>query len=118
MRSNMPGDGEYTREDDEERTNDELLIVLREEYEEALLAKDQDRIDDEIAPRFWSRFASYFNQYDVLWEDPERDEHPDHEPRYMLDRSYLGKVQADWMDQVLRGEIEIGDEMDEEPSEY
>jgi hypothetical protein len=53
-----------------------------------------------------------------MWDDPEREVHPDHEPRYMLDESYLGKVQADWMDGVLKGDIEPGDEVDEETPEY
>jgi hypothetical protein len=110
--------GDYEGLPDEERANDELIELLSEEYQQALRDDDRERIDDDIAPRFWARFASYFNQYNVLWEDPERDAHPDHEPRDMLKGSSLGRVQAAWMDRVLRGDIELGDEMDEEPSEY
>lgn len=103
---------------DEDRSDDELLTLLREEYKVALLKGHRDRINNDIAPRFWARFANRFIAYKVLWDDPERDVHPDHEPRYLLDASYLGKVQADWMDRVLKGDIEPGDEVDEEPPEY
>lgn len=118
MREHMTGDEEYSDVSDEERSNDELITLLSQHYEEALLQKDQDRIDNEIAPRFWARFAPYYNEYQALYKDPEQHAHPDHEARYILDDSYLGKVQVDWMDQVLKGEIELGDEMDEDPSEY
>ncbi|OPY67995.1 MAG: hypothetical protein A4E57_01983 [Syntrophorhabdaceae bacterium PtaU1.Bin034] len=101
--------------DDSELTNDELVGRLGEEYEKALRAGDRDRIENDIAPRFWIRFAAYFNQYRAEWKGPSAMLEAD---RYMLDERYLGKVQMDWMDQVLKGEIEIGDEMDEEPSEY
>lgn len=103
---------------DEQRSDDELLTLLSEEYQTALMRRDRDRIDNEIAPRFWARFANRFNAYKVMWDDPEREVHPDHEPRYMLDESYLGKVQTDWMDGVLKGDIEPGDEVDEETPEY
>ena len=46
--------------------------------------------------------------------------HPNPEDKvngYMLDERNLGKVRADCVDQVLKGEIDIGEEMDEEPSE-
>ncbi len=111
-------DDQYAPGSDEERSDDDLVLVLSEEYKVALMHRDRDRIDNNIAPRFWARFAKYYNAYSVLWEDPERDVHPDHEPGYILDVSCLGKVQADWMDRVLRGEIELGDEVDEEPPEY
>ncbi len=100
---------------DYELSNDELIGRLGDEYEKALRAGDRTRIEDDIAPRFWGRFAAYFNQYRMEWKSPDQRMEAD---TYMLDEHYLGKVQMDWMDQVLRGEIDIGDEMDEEPSEY
>ena len=103
---------------DEQRSDDELITLLSDEYQTALSRGDRDRIDNEIAPRFWARFATRFDAYKVMWDDPEREAHPDHEARYILDEAYLGKVQADWMDRVLRGEIVPGDEVDEETSEY
>ena len=103
---------------DEQRPDNQLLTLLSEEYQTALMRHDRDRIDNEIAPRFWARFANRFNAYKVMWDDPEREAHPDHEARYLLDDSYLGKMQADWMDGVLKGDIEPGDEVDEETPEY
>ena len=100
--------------DDSELTNDDLIERLGTEYEEALRTKDETRIEEEIAPRFWARFGPYFNEYDVEWKSPDPLTEAD---RYLLDESQLGKVQMDWMIQVLKGEIAIGDEMDEEPSE-
>lgn len=118
-RNRMPGDSEYTRPSDEGMTNDELITELSQEYETALVNEDYEMIEDDIAPRFWARFAPYYNEYRTLWVNPEQKEHPDNvADRYMLQERNMGKVQMDWMDQVLRGEIEIGDEMDEEPSEY
>lgn len=99
---------------DHQLTNDELIGRLGDAYERALRAGDRDRIENEIAPRFWGRFGPYFNQYRVEWKNPDPMIEAD---RYMLDERYLGKVQMEWMDQVLRGEIDIGDEMDEGPSE-
>ncbi len=99
---------------DSELTNDELIGRLADEYEKARRAGDRDRIENDIAPRFWARFAPYYNQYRSEWKSPDPLLEAD---RYMLDERYLGKVQTEWMDQVLRGEIEVGDEMDEEPSE-
>jgi hypothetical protein len=99
---------------DSELTDDEFMGRLSTEYEEALLTKDETRIEEEIAPRFWARFAPFFNEYEVEWKSPDPRLDAD---RYMLDEKHLGKVQMDWMDQVLRGEIELGEEADEEPSE-
>ena len=100
--------------EDSELTDDELLGRLSAEYEKALLAHDRTRIKEPIAPRFWARFASFFNEYEVEWKSSDSLVEAN---RYMLDERYLGKVQMEWMDQVLKGEIEIGEESDEEPSE-
>ncbi len=101
--------------EDHEHTDDELITKLSEEYEIALNDGDRERIDDDIAPRFWARFGSFFNQYRTMWAHAS--EPDDEKDRYMLSEPFLGKMQMEWMDQVLRGEIELGDEMDEEPSE-
>ena len=106
--------GETYELDDSKLTNDELIGRLGEEYERALLDGDHERIENDISPRFWGRFATYFNQYRVEWKNPDPQGEVD---EYSLDERSLGRVQAEWMDQVLRGEIEIGEEMDEEPSE-
>jgi hypothetical protein len=100
--------------DDEKLTNDELVGRLAAEYDRALREQDETRIAEEIAPRFWARFGPYFNEYEIEWNSPDPMEEAD---SYMLDEGNLGKVQMDWMDQVLKGEIEIGEESDEEPSE-
>jgi hypothetical protein len=100
--------------DDSELTNDDLIGRLGREYDEARRAHDETRIEEEIAPRFWARFGTFFNEYETEWKSSNLRMNAD---RYMLDERFLGKVQMDWMDQVLKGEIEIGDEMDEEPSE-
>ncbi len=100
--------------EDSALTNDELIGRLGEEYERALLDGDRDRIENHIAPRFWARFAPYFNEYRVEYKSPKPDLDAD---AYILDERNLGKVQMDWMDQVLKGEIDIGEEADEEPSE-
>ena len=90
--------------------DDEVLRKLSEEYEEALLAEDRMRIENSIAPRFWQRFGRYFEAYGVEWRDP----HPTTPVTRHLNDSSLGEVQMEWMAQVLRGEIELGDEPDEE----
>jgi hypothetical protein len=84
--------------DDSELTNDEPIGRLGDEYQRALLDGDQERIDNDISPRFWGRFATYFNQYRLEWKNPNPQGEVD---EYMLDEHNLGKVQTDWMDQVL-----------------
>jgi len=89
---------------------DELLEKLSDEYNEALVSGDNMRIENDIAPRFWQRFGRYFHTYAAEWRDP----HPTTPVTRHLGESALGEVEMEWMVQVLRGEIELGDEMDEE----
>ncbi len=86
--------------------DEELLQKLSDEYQEALLADDKMRIENNIAPRFWQRFGRYYHAYSVEWKDP----HPTTPVTRHLSESALGEVEMEWMDQVLRGEIELGDE--------
>jgi hypothetical protein len=119
MRHYVPGEEEYLALDDHKKTNDELLTVLNEEYQDALEKHNHTKIEDQIAPRFWSRFAPYFSEYEALWQGGEHTGRSGKEvDGFMFSREDLGKIQAEWMDQVLRGEIELGDEMNEETSEY
>jgi hypothetical protein len=100
-----------SREEDEHAMPDEeLLARLSDEYQEALLAEDRMRIENQIAPRFWQRFGRYFHTYAVEWKDP----HPTTPVTRHLSDSALGEVEMEWMAQVLRGDIELGDEADEE----
>jgi hypothetical protein len=46
----------------------------------------------------------------VEWKDP----HPTTPVTRYLRDSALGEVEMEWMGQVLQGEIELGDETDEE----
>jgi hypothetical protein len=91
-------------------SDDEFLQKLSDEYQEALLAEDRMRIENNIAPRFWQRFGRYFHAYSVEWKDP----HPTTPVTRHLSESALGEVEMEWMEQVLRGDIELGDETDEE----
>lgn len=91
-------------------TDEELLRKLSDEYEEALSTDDKMRIENRIAPRFWQRFSHYFHTYAFEWKDP----HPTTPVTRHLDGAALGEVEMEWMEQVLRGEIELGDEADEE----
>ena len=90
--------------------DEELLAKLSDEYQEALLADDGMRIENSIAPRFWQRFGRYFQSYAVEWKDP----HPTTPVTRHLSESALGEVEMERMAQVLRGEIKLGDETDEE----
>jgi hypothetical protein len=90
--------------------DEDLLRRLSDEYEQALLAEDTMRIENKIAPRFWQRFGRYFHTYGVEWKDP----HPTTPVTRHLEGSTMGEVETEWMRQVLQGEIELGDEMDEE----
>jgi hypothetical protein len=97
-------------EHEHEMSDQELLARLSDEYEQALLEDDRMRIENQIAPRFWQRFGRYFHAYAVAWKDP----HPTTPVTRHLSDSALGEVEMEWMDQVLRGEIDLGDEADEE----
>ena len=90
--------------------DEELLQRLSDEYQEAVVADDRMRIENQIAPRFWQRFGRYFHAYAAEWKDP----HPTTPVTRHLSESALGEVEMEWMEQVLRGEIELGDETDEE----
>ena len=100
--------------DDSELTDDDLIGRLGAEYDEALRAYDETRIEEEIAPRFWARFGPYFNQYDMEWNNTIRLRGAG---RYVLEEGHLGKVQMEWMARVLKGEIEISTHLDEETNE-
>ncbi len=91
-------------------TDEELLQRLTDEYEEAAVAGDNMRIENSIAPRFWKRFGRYYGAYAAEWQNP----HPTTPVTRHMDDSRMGEVQTEWMEQVLRGDIELGDEMDEE----
>ncbi len=91
-------------------SDEELLQKLSDEYQEALLTHDNMRVENSIAPRFWQRFSRYFHAYAVEWRDPNPTTPV---TRHMSD-SGLGEVETEWMTQVLRGDIELGDEADEE----
>ena len=89
---------------------EELLQRLSDEYNEAFASGDNMRIENDIAPRFWQRFGRYFHAYAAEWRDP----HPTTPVTRHLADSALGEVEMEWMEQVLRDDIEPGDEVAEE----
>jgi hypothetical protein len=102
----------YMDKDESELSDDELLDKLSDEYLDALQKRNHRRIEEAIAPRFWTRFSSYFNEYIPQWKGSDGENPPD---AYAVMSGELGQLQAQWMDQVLRGEISLSDEMNEEP---
>ncbi len=98
------------RKEEYTMSEEELLQRLSDEYQQALVEGDNMRIENEIAPRFWERFGRYYTSYGAEWMNP----HPTTEVTRHMDDANMGEVQMEWMVQVLRGEIELGDEMDEE----
>ncbi len=101
----------YMDKDEPQLSDDEFLDKLSDEYLDALQKRNHGRIDEVIAPRFWARFSSYFNEYIPQWKGGDGEDPPD---AYAVMGGEPGELQAQWMDQVLRGEISLSDEMNEE----
>jgi hypothetical protein len=94
--------------------DDELLDKLSDEYLDATRKGDHGRIDETIAPRFWQRFGSYFHEYAREWKGAGGATSGD---AYTAVSESLGQIQAGWMDQMLRGDIALAEEVDEEGTE-
>jgi hypothetical protein len=94
--------------------DDELLDKLSDEYLDALRKGNRRRIDETIAPRFWQRFGSYFHEHAREWRGAGRAEPLD---VYTSVGENLGQLQGEWMEQLLRGDIALAEEMDEEATE-
>jgi hypothetical protein len=77
----------------------ELLYRLRMEYLQALQLEDFNRIDTIITPQFWERFKGYYEEYKKSWKNPGL--------LHMVNPSHEKRMDLDWMDHVLRGELEI-----------
>jgi hypothetical protein len=82
----------------------ELLYRLRMEYLQALHLEDFSHIHKVIAPQFWQRFSKYYEEYKKTWKNTRVPSSP---VLLMLDPSQEKRMESQWMDHVLRGEIEI-----------
>ena len=90
--------------DAETLSDTEVLYRLRMEYLQALQLADFKHIDTVIAPQFWQRFGKHYEEYKKAWKHSRVLRAP---VLLMLNPSHEKKMESDWMDQVLRGEIEM-----------
>jgi hypothetical protein len=82
----------------------ELLKRLRIDYLQALELEDYTRINYIIVPRFWERFAKYYGEYEKSWKDlPVSRLHV----RLMIDPKEKRWAELGWIDQVLKGQIDL-----------
>jgi hypothetical protein len=82
----------------------ELLKRLRIDYLQALETEDYMRIDNIIVPRFWEHFAKYYREYEKSWKDVSLSRLP---VRLMVDPKEKQQAELGWIDQVLRGKIDL-----------
>ena len=82
----------------------ELLYRLRMEYLQALQLEDFAHIDTAIAPQFWQRFNKYYEEYKKAWKNSRVLTSP---VILVLNPAHEKRMESDWMDRVLRGEIEF-----------
>jgi hypothetical protein len=83
----------------------ELLMRLRSEYLQALQLNDFVHISGIIEPRFRERFGKYYEQYTRSWRGITSGEA---RVQVVMDPGQWKRMERDWMDRVLRGEIELG----------
>lgn len=91
-------------EEQDPTTDMDILNKLRGEYLEALQLGDDSRINDVIAPEFWERFGGYYQEFARGWKDLSLAQSP---VQVVLDPRKQRDMDHHWMDQVLRGNIEI-----------
>ena len=82
----------------------ELLYRLRMEYLQALQLEDFVHIDTVIAPQFWQRFHKYYEEYKGTWKNSKILSAP---VILVLNPAHEKRMESEWMDRVLRGEIEL-----------
>ena len=82
----------------------ELLKKFRIDYLQALALGDHMRIDTIIVPRFWEHFAKYYQEYEKSWKDLSVSRLP---VRLMIDPKEKRRAELGWIDQVLRGQIDL-----------
>jgi hypothetical protein len=85
-------------------SDNDLFYRLSMEYLQALQLKDFTHIDLVIAPHFWLRFKRYYEEYKGTWKNSRSIAAP---VLLVLDPGQEKRMELDWMDQVLRGEIEL-----------
>lgn len=88
----------------EHLTDLEVLNRLRLEYLQALQTQDFSRIKNVVEPRFWARFARHYEQFGKGWKSIASGNTPTF---VVLNPSRQHEMDLDWMDQVLKGQIEI-----------
>ncbi|MGD0231060.1 MAG: hypothetical protein ABSC19_11990 [Syntrophorhabdales bacterium] len=82
----------------------ELLYRLRIDYLEALRSRDYIRIEKTIVPQFWERFAAYYHQYENSWKDLSVSRLS---VNVVIDPVEKRRAELGWMEQVLKGQIDL-----------
>lgn len=82
----------------------ELLKRFRVDYLQALELQDYIRINTVIVPQFWEHFAKYYQEYEKSWKDSSVFRLP---IRLMIDPEEKRRAELGWIDQVLRGQIDL-----------
>ncbi len=82
----------------------ELLKRFRVDYLQALELEDYMRINTVIVPQFWEHFAKYYQEYEKGWKDLSVSRLP---VRLAIDPQERRQAELGWIDQVLRGQIDL-----------
>ncbi|OPY64821.1 MAG: hypothetical protein A4E57_03415 [Syntrophorhabdaceae bacterium PtaU1.Bin034] len=80
-----------------------LLQRLRVEYLQALQLGDYGRINSVIVPQFWEHFGKYYKHYEKSWRDVSLSRLP---VFVITNPRNQREMELDWMDRVLRGQMD------------
>ncbi len=89
----------------EQLSDAELLQKFRVEYVQALELEDYLLINNTIVPKFWDHFAKYYHEYEASWKDLSISRLP---IRIMIDPMEKRQAEIRWVEQVLKGRIDLG----------
>jgi hypothetical protein len=96
--------GEFLMEDNESLSDVEYLYKLRIDYLQAVQLEDYSRINSVIVPRFWERFAKYYEEYVKTWKHLSLSRLP---IQVVIDPGQQREKQLDWIEHVLKGQIDL-----------
>jgi hypothetical protein len=96
--------GEFLMEDIERLPDGEYLYKLRIDYLHAVQLEDYGRINSVILPRFWERFGKYYEEYAKTWKNLSLSRLP---IQVVIDPNQQREKQMDWVEHVLKGQIEL-----------
>jgi len=87
----------------EKLSDPELLYKLRMDYLRALQTEDYTLINNVIIPQFWERFSKYYGEYERSWKNSSVSRLP---ISVVIDPMQNRQAELDWMEQVLKGQLE------------